>query len=104
MLTFSKRFKEEIKPMEQASDALFALKPLTFRYKKAIDPAGKSQFGLVAKEVEKVNPDLIVQNKEGKAVQRSLRPGERDAAQRVSERASCLCRRASPSAATTKRD
>jgi hypothetical protein len=65
-LTSSKRFKEEIKPMNNASDALFALKPITFRYKKEIDPAGKSQFGLVAEEVEKVNPDLVVRDKEGK--------------------------------------
>jgi len=65
-LTSSKRFKEEIKPMDQASDALFALKPVTFHYKKEIDPAGKSQFGLVAEEVEKVNPDLVVRDKEGK--------------------------------------
>ena len=65
-LTSSKRFKEEIKPMDKASDAIFSLKPVTFRYKKEIDPAGKSQFGLVAEEVEKVNPDLIVRDKEGK--------------------------------------
>jgi len=52
--------------MEQASDALFALKPVTFRYKKDIDPAGTSQFGLVAEEVEKVNPDLVVRDKEAK--------------------------------------
>jgi hypothetical protein len=63
--TSSQRFKEEIKPMDQASKGLFALKPVTFRYKKEIDPAGKSQFGLVAEEVEKVNPDLIVRDKEG---------------------------------------
>ncbi len=65
-MTSSRRFKEEIKPMEQASEALFALKPVTFRYKKKIDPAGTAQFGLVAEEVEKVNPDLIVRDKEGK--------------------------------------
>ena len=65
-LTSSKRFKENIKPMDKASDALFALKPVTFRYKKEIDPAGKSQLGLVAEEVEKVNPDLVVRDKEGK--------------------------------------
>jgi uncharacterized coiled-coil protein SlyX len=52
--------------MDEASDALFALKPVTFRYKKEIDPAGKSQLGLVAEEVEKVNPDLVVRDKEGK--------------------------------------
>ena len=52
--------------MERASEVLFALKPVTFRYKKEIDPAGTSQFGLVAEEVEKVNPDLVVRDKEGK--------------------------------------
>jgi hypothetical protein len=64
--TSSRRFKEEIKPMEGVSEALFALKPVTFRYKKEIDPAGMSQFGLVAEEVETVNPDLVVRDKEGK--------------------------------------
>jgi uncharacterized coiled-coil protein SlyX len=64
--TSSKRFKEEIKPMDKASKALLALKPVTFRYKKEIDPAGTSQFGLVAEEVEKVNPDLIVRDEAGK--------------------------------------
>ena len=64
--TSSKRFKDEIKSMDKASDAIFALRPVTFRYKKDIDPAGKSQFGLVAEEVEKVNPDLVVRDKEGK--------------------------------------
>jgi uncharacterized coiled-coil protein SlyX len=48
------------------SDALFLLKPVTFHYKKEIDPAGVSQFGLVAEDVEKVNPDLVVRDKEGK--------------------------------------
>jgi small-conductance mechanosensitive channel len=43
-----------------------ALKPVTFRYKKEIDPAGASQFGLVAEDVEKVNPDLVVRDKEGR--------------------------------------
>ena len=64
--TSSRRFKQEIKPMERASETLFALKPVTFHYKKEIDPASKSQFGLVAEEVEKVNPDLVVRDKEGK--------------------------------------
>jgi len=52
--------------MDCASEVLFALKPVSFQYKKEIDPAGISQFGLVAEEVEKVNPDLIVRDKEGK--------------------------------------
>src|SRR5215510_3213375 len=62
----SRRFKEKIKPMEQASDALFALKPVTFRYKKEIDSQQVPQFGLVAEDVEKVNRDLVVRDKEGK--------------------------------------
>jgi hypothetical protein len=52
--------------MDNVSEALFALKPVTFRYKKEIDPAGVSQLGLVAEEVDKVNPDLVVRDKEGK--------------------------------------
>jgi Chaperone of endosialidase len=64
--TSSARFKAEIKPMEQTSEVLFALKPVTFRYKKEIDPAGTRQFGLVAEEVDKVNPDLVVRDEEGK--------------------------------------
>jgi hypothetical protein len=62
----SRRFKDDIKPMEQASDGLFALKPVTFRYKKEIDPKGIPQFGLVAEDVEQVNPDLVVRDNEGK--------------------------------------
>jgi hypothetical protein len=65
-ITSSRRFKEEIEPMQRTSEALFALKPVTFRYKKEIDPAGTHQFGLVAEEVEKVNPDLVVRDQEGK--------------------------------------
>ena len=52
--------------MANASKALFALTPVTFRYKKEIDPAGTSQLGLVAEDVEKVNPNLVVRDKEGK--------------------------------------
>ena len=52
--------------MDHASEALFALAPVTFRYKKEIDPVSTSQFGLVAEDVEKVNPDLVVRDKEGK--------------------------------------
>ena len=64
--TSSRRFKEAIKPMDEFSEALFALKPVRFRYKKEIDPAGTSQLGLVAEDVEKVNADLVVRDKEGK--------------------------------------
>jgi CRISPR/Cas system type I-B associated protein Csh2 (Cas7 group RAMP superfamily) len=49
----------------QASQALFALKPVSFRYKKEIDSTAASQFGLVAEDVEKVNPDLVIRDKEG---------------------------------------
>jgi hypothetical protein len=62
----SRRFKEEIKPMGKASEAIMALKPVTFRYHKEIDTAGTTQFGLVAEDVEKVNPDLVVRDEKGK--------------------------------------
>ena len=62
----SRRFKEDIKPMDKASEAILALQPVTFRYKKDFDPAGTAQFGLVAEDVAKVNPDLVVRDKEGK--------------------------------------
>jgi hypothetical protein len=64
--TSSRRFKRDIKPMDAASETLFSLNPVTFRYKKEIDPQGIPQFGLIAEEVEKVNPDLVVHDKEGK--------------------------------------
>jgi hypothetical protein len=64
--TSSRRFKEDIKPMNDASEALFALQPVTFRYKKEIDPKGLPQFGLVAEDVEKVNANLVVRDQEGK--------------------------------------
>ena len=64
--TSSARFKDEIRPMDKTSEVLFALKPVAFRYKKEIDPERIPQFGLVAEEVEKVNPDLIVRDKEGR--------------------------------------
>ena len=64
--TSSERFKENIKPMDKASEALFSLKPVTFRYKKEIDPAGTQQFGLVAEDVEKINPDLVVRDENGR--------------------------------------
>src|SRR6266436_2169854 len=62
----SERFKDAIKPMDKASEAILALKPVTFRYKKELDPDGTPQFGLVAEEVEKVNPDLVVRDADGK--------------------------------------
>jgi len=62
----SARFKDEIKPMDRASEAILALKPVTFRYKKELDPTGIPQFGLVAEEVEKVDPALITRDRDGK--------------------------------------
>ena len=64
--TSSRRFKEDIKAMNNSSEALFGLRPVTFRYNKEIDPQGIPQFGLVAEDVERVNPDLVVRDKEGK--------------------------------------
>jgi hypothetical protein len=61
----SRKFKDDIKPMEKASEAILALKPVTFRYKKNIDPDCTAQFGLVAEDVEKVNPDLVVHDEKG---------------------------------------
>ena len=62
----SKRFKDAIKPMDKASEAILALKPVTFRYKHELDPDGIPQFGLVAEQVEKVNPDLVARDDQGK--------------------------------------
>jgi hypothetical protein len=65
-MTSSARFKDEIKPMNKGSEAILALKPVTFRYKREIDPDGVTQFGLVAEDVEKVNPDLVARDADGK--------------------------------------
>ena len=61
----SRRYKDDIKPMDKDSEALFALKTVTFRYKGDIDPAHAKMFGLVAEEVAAVNPDLVVRNAKG---------------------------------------
>jgi Chaperone of endosialidase len=63
--TSSKRFKENIKPMDNTSEAILALKPVTFHYKKEIDPDVTPQFGLVAEDVAKVNPDLVARDAKG---------------------------------------
>jgi len=64
--TSSRRFKREIQPIGHVSEVLYALKPVSFRYKKEIDPAGARQLGLVAEDVQNVNADLIVRDREGK--------------------------------------
>jgi len=63
----SERFKDNVQPMDKASEAILALEPVTFRYKHELDPDGIPQFGLVAEDVEKVNPDLVARDADGKA-------------------------------------
>jgi len=64
----SRRYKDDIKPMDKASEALFALKPVSFRYKREIDPARSPDFGLIAEDVATVNPDLVARDEDGKIV------------------------------------
>jgi hypothetical protein len=64
-LASSRRFKDDIQPMDKASEAILALKPVTFRYKQEVDPEGIPQFGLVAEDVAKVNPDLVARDAKG---------------------------------------
>src|SRR2546430_395900 len=61
----SARFKDEIKPMDKASEAILAFIPSTFHSTHVLDPDGIPQFGLVAEDVEKVNPDLVVRDANG---------------------------------------
>jgi len=65
-ITASTRFSDEIKPMDKASEAILALKPVTFCYKHQLDPEGIPQFGLVAEQVEKVHPELVARDANGK--------------------------------------
>ena len=60
----SYRFKKEIRSMNTSSEAILALKPVTFHYKS--DQTGTPQYGLIAEEVAKVNPDLVVRDEQGK--------------------------------------
>ena len=62
----SERFKDSIKWMDKESEAILALHPVTFRYKHELDPEGIPQFGLVAEQVEKVSPDLVARDEQGK--------------------------------------
>jgi hypothetical protein len=63
-LASSERFKKDIATMEKASEAIMSLRPVTFHYKT--DTKGTPQFGLIAEEVAKVNPALVLPDKEGK--------------------------------------
>ena len=62
----SARYKEEIKPMDKASETIHSLQPVTFRYRNELDPQGIPQFGLVAEEVEKIDPNLVAYDEQGK--------------------------------------
>lgn len=62
----SRRYKDEIKPIEDASKAIYELRPVSFRYKPEIESAGPPGFGLIAEDVEAVNPDLVLRDKQGK--------------------------------------
>jgi trimeric autotransporter adhesin len=64
-LASTRRVKDNIEPMDKASETIFALKPVRFRYKKEIDRFRAPQFGLVAEDVAKVNPDLVTQDENG---------------------------------------
>jgi Chaperone of endosialidase len=64
----SARYKDQIQPMDKGSEAILKLNPVTFRYKEELDPDRIPQFGLIAEEVEKVNPNLVVRDEEGKAM------------------------------------
>jgi hypothetical protein len=65
MLTSSRRFKKNIQKMGPVSDVLLSLQPVTYQYRPQIDPSGTPQFGLVAEDVAKVDPDLVVRDKDG---------------------------------------
>jgi len=67
-ITSSRRYKHDIEPMADASEALFALKPVTFRYNGDIDPAHVKMFGLIAEDVAQVSPELAVRNAKGEVI------------------------------------
>ena len=64
-LTSSQRYKEEIKPMNDASETLYRLKPVTYRYKKEIDSSRSLDYGLVAEQVAQVDPNLAIRDRNG---------------------------------------
>ena len=65
-LVSSRRFKDEIKPMDKASEAILSLRPVSFRYKKEIDRSHALSFGLIAEEVANIDPDLVTPDRDGK--------------------------------------
>ena len=64
-LSSSRRYKEDIKPMNKSSEVVYQLEPVTYRYKKDIDRTQSPAFGLIAEEVAKVNPNLVARNSQG---------------------------------------
>jgi hypothetical protein len=65
-LASSRRYKNEIRPIAKASEAIFSLKPVRFRYKPEIEPTRPVGFGLIAEDVEKISPDLVTRDGDGK--------------------------------------
>jgi len=63
--TSSRKYKDDIQCMGDASDDLLSLHPVTFKYKHDLDPQGLQQFGLVAEDVDKVDPDLVARDTKG---------------------------------------
>jgi hypothetical protein len=78
----SRRYKHHIHPMDKASETIYALKPVSFRYHKEYDATQTLAFGLIAEEVAEVYPDLVGRNHKGRARIGALRTDQRDAAQR----------------------
>ena len=62
----SRRFKDEVKPMEKASEVIYGLNPVSFRYKAEIEPSRPLSFGLIAEDVEKTAPNLVTRGSDGK--------------------------------------
>jgi uncharacterized coiled-coil protein SlyX len=64
----SARFKDEIKPMQKASEVIYSLEPVSFRYKREIEPTREIGFGLIAEEVNKISSDLVTRGSDGKVI------------------------------------
>ena len=90
--------------MDDASEAILALKPVMFRYKKELDPERRPQFGLLAEDVEKLNRDLVVRDSDGKLYTVRYDAINRDVAQRVSQRTQGFPKRAVQSAGAKSQD
>jgi trimeric autotransporter adhesin len=64
-LSSSRRYKENIQPMDNASETLYRLKPVTYRFKKEIDAAQSVDYGLIAEEVAEIDPNLAIRDAKG---------------------------------------